>query len=716
MKENDKRINAYKKAAGFKPEKVSSEEVARNNAAIAALLQTQTDDAISQLQLGRKPAVEQRAAAAFKPFSFSNAPAYRSNNIDESNDTKEDASKKRPSLESIASKKEKSTLSSTNNDSALQSDKTNLQSVNFNKSTNPIDKKPAAYSSKGGIGALATAELYDSTKSANDAKKTNSVPRTSDDIIASTAFSPLFSEPVLPKPSAKKTSTPASAQKNAAQNLQTKKAQVQQQQSQQTQKPLRQEPFVPAPVAAKTAPKGYVTAVGYVPSGKFPPSAIPAEQERPMPEGFVREIVPPKQEIESQFDFAAFAARNGGSAFKPKKFDVRPLEQLASATDLPKQQLPFKEGRAQNFQSASSANATSQNFAKPSFNMPLNANQRDVLFKIPVKTGKESVFRRVAKFLLLIGTDEAAKIIAHLPQDQVDKIIPEIASIRTVPEDEAVVILAEFEELFMQVREGGGVYTARTILEKAFGTEKAVEMIEKSVPYGGAEPFDYLQNLSGEQLSLLLKDESTPVCALVLAQVKPAVAANVINAMSAKERNETVLRLSRLTSFAPDVLQRVDKSLREKVQNMSLPVHDHIDGRGALADILRKMEPGAEQSILQNLARSDSELEDDLRSRLFTLDDIINGNDLFIQKHLNDMSNKDIVLLIHGKKDAFRKKILSNVSKTRASGIVEEEDMLKPFAKKDLERVTSQFVDELRLAFEDGTFIVKGRGEEEWVK
>ena len=63
------------------------------------------------------------------------------------------------------------------------------------------------------------------------------------------------------------------------------------------------------------------------------------------------------------------------------------------------------------------------------------------LLKVPVEEaapdGSDSVYRRVAKFLLLIGEDEAAKILPHLSETQIEKIIPEIASIRTVSKEEA---------------------------------------------------------------------------------------------------------------------------------------------------------------------------------------------------------------------------------------------------------------------------------------
>ena len=49
------------------------------------------------------------------------------------------------------------------------------------------------------------------------------------------------------------------------------------------------------------------------------------------------------------------------------------------------------------------------------------------LLKIPESSSGDSVYRRVAKFLLIIGVDEAAKVMRHLTEAQTEKIIPEIA-------------------------------------------------------------------------------------------------------------------------------------------------------------------------------------------------------------------------------------------------------------------------------------------------
>ena len=74
--------------------------------------------------------------------------------------------------------------------------------------------------------------------------------------------------------------------------------------------------------------------------------------------------------------------------------------------------------------------SSKQNFtdSQPTINLPSNVYLKAK--KNSDNNEKDSIYRRVAKFLLLIGIDEAAKIIPHLSPEQTEKIIPEIASIR----------------------------------------------------------------------------------------------------------------------------------------------------------------------------------------------------------------------------------------------------------------------------------------------
>ena len=341
------------------------------------------------------------------------------------------------------------------------------------------------------------------------------------------------------------------------------------------------------------------------------------------------------------------------------------------------------------------------------------------LLKVPVQEetpeGKESVYRRVAKFFILIGEDEAAKILPHLSDKQIEKIIPELASIRSVSKEEATQILEEFQTLLEEAKKGGGVETAREMLTKAYGKERAEQMLQKSMPQQNTKPFEYLADEETEKIQLLLKDENVGVRSLVLSHLPPQKAAAVINSMNEEDKKEVVLRLAKMEPISPEILNRVDKAMLEKSRTVTTEKTENIDGRNALAQILKKMDSGSEADIIKSLSAEDPDLGQDLKKRLFTLDDVIAAEDRFIQETLREFPDADVAHLIAAKPDDFRAKILDNISQGRRSEVLEQEDLLKPMKRSECERITAQFVGILRRAYEEGKLIIKGRNDEAYI-
>ncbi len=341
------------------------------------------------------------------------------------------------------------------------------------------------------------------------------------------------------------------------------------------------------------------------------------------------------------------------------------------------------------------------------------------LLKVPVsppqKDGKDSVYRRVAKFLMLIGVDEAAKILPHLSPEQVEKIIPEITTIRSIDEAEKKQIFEEFKNLTERARENGGVSTARNILEKAFGTQKAGEVLEKAVPFKNGKPFNYLSEADPEKLDALLKDESAWVRALVCSNLPAKKAAAYIQNLPENEKKELIVHLAKLKKMDPEVVARIDEAMQKKMNSLITQKSDSIDGKNILAGILKQMDSSSEEKLLNQISSTDPALSEDLRERLFTIDDIVNADDKFIQKKLQQMNDESIAFLIHLKKEDFRNKILSNVSQNRRAQILDEEERHSPMRKADVEKETSLFFAFMRRSWEEGKLIIKGRDDEVYV-
>ncbi|MGP1595257.1 MAG: flagellar motor switch protein FliG [Treponema sp.] len=337
--------------------------------------------------------------------------------------------------------------------------------------------------------------------------------------------------------------------------------------------------------------------------------------------------------------------------------------------------------------------------------------QRRGLIKVSSDRQRESPYRRVAKFLYLVGETQAAKVLQKLTREQIEKVVAEMLTIRSVDKDEAAYILSEFTAIYNESKNSiGGVETAETILHKAFGKEKAAEILKKAVPAVPEKPFEFLDGVDGELLCRLLKDEIPATKVLVLSQLKPKTAAAYITHLAADEKNDIVLRLAKLDKISPEILRTISQSIREKLQHIQAGNVESVDGRAVLAAILRKSDSQTGEYILQHIADYHPDLEQDIRNRLFTFEDVLHVDSMPLQKKLSGMQDEELAALISYKPAAFVNKILANVSKNRASSILEEQS-INPPSVKECRIITNQFLSDLRQQWEAGNLLVYGRDE-----
>ena len=346
----------------------------------------------------------------------------------------------------------------------------------------------------------------------------------------------------------------------------------------------------------------------------------------------------------------------------------------------------------------------------------MEANTQGLL-KIP---SEDSKTRRVAKFLILIGSDQAARILGELEPQQVEEISQEIAAIRGIGPEEAEAILAEFKSLFSLPSgfyggSSGGVEAARRILYTAYGPEKGEELLNKSVPDTKEHIFDFLEEFNPEQLVFLLKDESPAAAALVLARLSSKASAETLIKFPPALKPEILKRIAHQSEVAPEVLEQVAQALREKARLLGSSAKDiAIDGMQTLAAILKQGDYSLGDRIINKLESENPDIGRDLKDKLYTLDDVLAVFDRSLAEKLKTMTDKDIALLLKGRKQEFQDKILSNVSTVRRNIIREEGEILGAVPKRDCDEAAKEFMTWFRQAREKGELILAS--DEDWIE
>jgi flagellar motor switch protein FliG len=328
------------------------------------------------------------------------------------------------------------------------------------------------------------------------------------------------------------------------------------------------------------------------------------------------------------------------------------------------------------------------------------------------QTHQESKVRRVAKFLILIGSEQASSILAELEPDQVEAISKEIAFIKTIKPEEGEEILNEFHTLFSKPYSysgltHGGIETARRILYAAKGAEKGEAILNKAIPESKENLFSFLEEFSSDQLIMLLKHESAQTTALILSRMPSKISAEVISKLSTEKKPEVLKRIAYQKEVSPEVLEQITAALKEKVRNISGGAKDiEIDGMQKLAAILKQGDYAFGERITNELEDMDPEVGKTLKEKIYTLDDVVYTIDRPIQEKLSSMSDQEIAILMKGRGKDFSEKILSCVSAGRRKVIREEFEILGAVPKRDCDAIASEFLAWFRLARENGDIIL----------
>jgi flagellar motor switch protein FliG len=331
----------------------------------------------------------------------------------------------------------------------------------------------------------------------------------------------------------------------------------------------------------------------------------------------------------------------------------------------------------------------------------------------PKDEARDAGYAKAARFLVLLGKEQASEVLKHLSEEEVAGITREIASLERMDTREAAKILEEFGYLVRtkDLVARGGIEMAKEILKAAFDEEKAASLIEKLSLRTAPHPFSFLMDLDLEQVKSLLRAESPAVLAVIIPHLSPERGAQVLDSLEPEVQIQVVQRIARMRDISPEVLRRAESTLREKVRAQGQIITQELDGQAVLVEILRNMPAAAGHQILDKLKLQDGVLAQSLAKRLMTMDVIFAIPDRDLQGVLRDFSDDELALLIKGLSELQQARLAANLSERRWQLVEQESEVLGSVLRSEVDRAVQEFLDYIRLQREKGEIQLIQDGE-----
>ena len=139
--------------------------------------------------------------------------------------------------------------------------------------------------------------------------------------------------------------------------------------------------------------------------------------------------------------------------------------------------------------------------------------------------------------------------------------------------------------------------------------------------------FNFLDDLTDEQLHYLLKTEKETVIALAIDQVEHTKRNLFLNKLSSEMKNLVIKELGGLKSIPLEMVVNIAKELEKKASFLPEPKEFSRGGGKKIADILNTMSEDEANSYLNQLMNDDPETYAEVKKYLLTFDDLLSMNE-----------------------------------------------------------------------------------------
>lgn len=332
-----------------------------------------------------------------------------------------------------------------------------------------------------------------------------------------------------------------------------------------------------------------------------------------------------------------------------------------------------------------------------------------------VATNKLTGKQKAAILMVSLGPEIAANIYKFLNEEEIEQLTLEIANIKKVSSEDKNVIMEEFYQMLLAqnyITEGGINY-AKEILEKALGTQKAMEIINKLTSSLQVRPFDFIRKADPSQLMNFLQNENSQTIALIMTYLNPEQSASLLASMPPEKQVDIARRMATMDRTSPEIILEVEKVLERQLASVVTEDYTNVGGIQAVVNILNNVDRGTEKNIIEALEMENPDLAEEIRRRMFVFEDILTMDNRSIQRTLREVDSNDLTMALKGASEEVKKKIFSNMSKRQAEMINEDMQYMGPVRLRDVEEAQQKIVNIIRKLEDAGEIIIsRGGGDE----
>jgi flagellar motor switch protein FliG len=323
---------------------------------------------------------------------------------------------------------------------------------------------------------------------------------------------------------------------------------------------------------------------------------------------------------------------------------------------------------------------------------------------------------RAAVLMMLVGDDEAAAILQKLEPDEVRELGKAMFAVADVTEEDVECVLDDFVDMARERTAVGFDPRPKieSVMTRALGQEKADSVLSRITPPADACAIDLLDWLDAGEIAALVEKEHPQIIAVLVANLDPAIAAQVLELLPEGVQPEVVHRVATLGPVTPEAVETLKGVLSARIGAARNSTGVVIGGTREAARIMSSARKATEARVMPKLAKMDRDIARAIEEAMFIFENLLDLDDKNLGTLIRNIDGDILVRALKGVDETARNRFLGCMSSRAADQIRDEMEARGPMRLSEVLEAQKAVIQIARNLAKDGT-IMMGGGEDDYV-
>lgn len=324
---------------------------------------------------------------------------------------------------------------------------------------------------------------------------------------------------------------------------------------------------------------------------------------------------------------------------------------------------------------------------------------------------------RAAVLMMLVGEEEAAAILQKLDPDEVRKLGQAMLAVADVSEGAVGGVLDDFVQ---KARARSGISfnpkpQVEAVMHRALGPDKASNVLARITPQEDTVGLDALGWMDAPEIADMIVDEHPQLAAVVLANLDPSVASQVLERLPDAVQPDILHRVARLGPISAEAIATLQEMIASRTTGRpAAGAGLQLGGTREAAKIMQAAKKATGERVIPKLAKIDREVAKAIEEAMFVFENLLEMDDKNLGALTRNIDGETLTKALKGVDEEARNRFFGCMSARAADGIRDEMEARGPMKLAEVLEAQKAIIAVARQMAKDGTIVI-GAAEDDYV-